>query len=206
MGREKHAEREQKLMIWSNMPATEWDHYHLMMMPLLIVVVEYNLNCAGLNSAQIWPNAANVIGQQFKIPVGNVPRHTANAKGFWKEVIFLWASQSLNHNRAFFSVTETKVKAERPKDKQQLDSKNSARFENNFKIRVWVQGTRLDQSVHQQHLFSMWKCLNIYKKDTGWMGAYFDLKPSIRTTYQLYRHCRRIWNWEMITSWMVFLL
>lgn len=120
MGREKHAEREQKLMIWSNMPATERDHYHLMMMSLLIVVVEYNLNCAGLNSAQIWPNAANVIGQQFKIPVGNVPRHTAT-KGFLKGS-YISVSQSLNHNRAFVLVTETKVKAERPKDKQQLDS------------------------------------------------------------------------------------
>lgn len=97
MGREKHAEREQKLMIWSNMPATERDHYHLMMMSLLIVVVEYNLNCAGLNSAQIWPNAANVIGQQFKIPVGNVPRHTANAtKGFLKGS-YISVSQSLRN-------------------------------------------------------------------------------------------------------------
>lgn len=77
-----------------------------------------------------------MIGQQFKIPLGNVPRHTANAtKGFLKGS-YISVSQSLNHNRAFLSVTETKVKAERPKDKQQLDSKNSARFENNFKIRV----------------------------------------------------------------------
>lgn len=53
MGREKYAEREQKLMIRSNTPATEQDHYHFMMMSLLIAVVEYNLNCAGLNSAQI---------------------------------------------------------------------------------------------------------------------------------------------------------
>ena len=77
-------------------------------------------------SAQIQPNAAKLIGLHFTVQMDNDPKHTAKAtQEFFKAKkwnILLWPSQSpdLNPIEHAFHLLKTKLKAERPTNKQQL--------------------------------------------------------------------------------------
>ncbi len=79
-------------------------------------------------SAQIQSNAAKLTGRCFIIQMDNDAKHTAKAtQGFLKVKkwnILQWPSQSpdLNPIEHAFHILKTKLKAERPTNKQQLKS------------------------------------------------------------------------------------
>lgn len=77
-------------------------------------------------SAQIQPNAAELIGRRFTVQMDNDPKHTAKATQEFirakKWNIMQWPSQSpdLNPIEHAFHLLKTRLKAERPTNKQQL--------------------------------------------------------------------------------------
>ena len=77
-------------------------------------------------SAHIQPNATKLIGRRFTVQVDNDPKHTAKAtQDFLKAKkwnILQWPSQSpdLNPIEHAFHLLKTRLKAERPTNKQQL--------------------------------------------------------------------------------------
>ncbi len=79
-------------------------------------------------SAQIQSNGAKSIGRRFILQVDNDPKHTEKATEEFlkvkKWIILQWASQSpdLNLIEHAFHLLKTKLKAERPTNKQQLKS------------------------------------------------------------------------------------
>ncbi len=75
------------------------------------------------------PNAAKLIGWRFIVQMDNDPKHTAKAtqeflKVKKKCIILQWPSQPLDLNLIEhpFHLLKTKLKAERPTNKQQLKS------------------------------------------------------------------------------------
>ncbi len=86
------------------------------------------LKCIWIYSAQIRSDGAKFIGWCFIVQMDNDPKHTAKAKGsFWrlkKWNILQWPSQSPDFNpiEHAFHFLKTKLKAERPTNKQQLKS------------------------------------------------------------------------------------
>ncbi len=79
-------------------------------------------------SAQIQPNAAKMIGWCFIVQMDDDPKHTAKATQeilkVKKWIILQWQSQlpDLNLIEHVFHLLKTKLKAERPTNKQQLKS------------------------------------------------------------------------------------
>ena len=77
-------------------------------------------------SAHIQPNSAKLIGRGFKIQMYNDPKHTVKAtQEFFKAKkwnILQWPSQSpdLNPIEHAFHLLKTRLKAERPANKQKL--------------------------------------------------------------------------------------
>ncbi len=77
-------------------------------------------------SVQIQPSAAKLIGWHFIVQMDNDPKHTAKATQEFlkvkKWIILQWPSQSpdLNPIKHEFHLLKTKLKAERPTNKQQL--------------------------------------------------------------------------------------
>ena len=77
-------------------------------------------------SAQIQPNAAEIIGRRFTVQMDNDPKHTAKATQEFirakKWNILQWPSQSpdLNQIEHAFHLLRMRLKAERPTNKQQL--------------------------------------------------------------------------------------
>src|SRR4029434_10164871 len=77
-------------------------------------------------SAQIQPNASELIGQRFTVQMDNDPKHTAKAtKEFFKAKkwnVLQWPSQSpdLNPIEHAFHLLKTKLKGKCPKNKQEL--------------------------------------------------------------------------------------
>ncbi len=86
------------------------------------------LKCIWIYSAQIRSDGAKFIGWCFIVQMDNDPKHKAKAKGsFWrfkKWNILQWPSQSPDFNpiEHAFHFLKTKLKAERPTNKQQLKS------------------------------------------------------------------------------------
>ncbi len=79
-------------------------------------------------SAQIQPNTAKLIGRCFIVQMDDDPKHTAKATQEFlkvkKWIILQWPSQSPDFNpiEHAFHFLKTKLKAERPTNKQQLKS------------------------------------------------------------------------------------
>ncbi len=86
------------------------------------------LKYSDILSAQIQPNAAELIGRCFIVQMDDDPKHTANATQEFvkikKWIILQWPSQSpdLNPLEHAFHLLKIKLKAERPTNKQQLKS------------------------------------------------------------------------------------
>ena len=121
-------------------------------------------------SAQIQPNATKLTGQRFTIQMDNDPKHTAKAtQEFFKAKkwnILQWPSQSpdLNPIGHAFHLLKTKLKAERPTNKQQLKTaaarpgKASQRRKPSIWWCSWVPGFRQSlpakdsqQSIKNEH-------------------------------------------------------
>ncbi len=103
-------------------------YWCLVMMWQKTEAVRRILKCIDILSAQIQSNAAKLIGRRFIVQVDNGPKHTAKATQEFlkvkKWIIRQWPSQSpdLNLIEHAFHVLKTKLKAERPTNKQQLKS------------------------------------------------------------------------------------
>ena len=82
--------------------------------------------CRNILSVHIQPNSTKLIGRHFTVQMDNDPKHTAKAtQAFFKAKkwnILQWPSQlpDLNPIEHAFNLLKTKLKAERPANKQQL--------------------------------------------------------------------------------------
>ncbi len=86
--------------------------------------------CRDIFSAQIQLNGAKLIGRRFIVQMDDDPKHTAKATQEFlkvkKWIILQWPSQSpdLNPIEHAFHLLKTKLKTERPTNKQHLTGPN----------------------------------------------------------------------------------